>query len=606
MVELLIEWGARHRERVGFTRLTAGSSARTTRGTTTRLLRLRAAGLRDATVRVLHPFSWDAKERGIVVDELPVGVGRILLSGPYAAADAAALSVSADTDFDLRPDDGTDMTRYLAHGTVATIESTVQDSAGWCTVAGTDGEGEPVALAFALDSSDTTLIRLEPDGGDLLIETALPWQTFSPAAMLDLPGAHVRAGAGSHEEAEEWLRELIRDTLPKRPLQDRVAIPVAPPLIADTWGFGEDIDADRVTAFFDVAADLGVEVVTVDKGWEDRVGDWIPRAGYRDGIAGLAALAHDRGMALGMWVGAGNADPLSIVATEHPEWLTTWRGQHPLLSFRNHTLCLGHGPAREHVLTRLDALATDGMDWLLHDFETMPRCDSDAHDHDPGAGEHANVRGWYAILDELRTRHPALVVENCWNGGRPLDLAMIAHHDTTIGDDWCRAGTNRIAKLGLGRYLPSNWCTAYMSDEPELPLRAQVAPYVIGGPWVLMGDLPGWGPEHRATMERAIAVYQRWRTSEPGARVIEPRATGGLPGLATTRQAGAAQLAAFVVGEEHVGAAARWFPELTGDAVVTDEWSGAQRHLTADELAAGIPLDTREATGLLVSVRPAR
>ncbi len=605
MIDLQIERGSATSGRVDFTGLAAGDTPPAPGRTATSLLRLRAAGLREATVRVLHPFSWDAKERGIIVDELPVGAGRTLLSGPYAAADAAALNTAPDTDFDLRPDDGSDMTRYLAHGAVATPESSVQDSAGWCTVAGVDAEGRAVALALALESSDTTLVHLHPEGDDLMIEVTLPWQTFSPSASLPLPGAFVRVGTAGHEDAEDWLRELIRDTLPKRPIQDRVAIPVAPPLIADTWGFGEDIDADRVTAFFDVAADLGVEVVTIDKGWEERVGDWLPRAGYRDGVAGLAALAHDRGMALGMWVGAGNADPLSIVATEHPEWLTTWRGRRPLVSFRNHTLCLGHAPARAHVLARLDALATDGMDWLLHDFETMPRCDSEHHDHDPGAGEYANVRGWYSILDELRTRHPALVIENCWNGGRPLDLAMIAHHDTTIGDDWCRAGTNRIAKLGLGRYLPSNWCTAYMSDEPDLPLRTQVAPYVIGGPWVLMGDLPGWTAEHRAVMERAIAVYRRWRTPEPGARIIEPRATGGIPALATTPQAGAAQLAAFLVGPEHVGIEARWFPALTGDAVVTDEWTGGQRHLTADEIAAGIPLDTSEATGLLVSVRPA-
>ena len=46
--------------------------------------------------------------------------------------------------------------------------------------------------------------------------------------------------------------------------------------------------------------------------------------------------------------------------------------------------------------------------------------------------------------------HPDLLIENCWNGGKPLDLQMIAHHDTTIGDDWCRSEQNRLAALGLG------------------------------------------------------------------------------------------------------------------------------------------------------------
>ena len=571
-------------------------------GRDTLIAELRLPALRQATVRVLHPFSWDAKYRGLTVDELAIGAGRTLVSGPYAAADAAALGAGRDTDFELRDDDGTDMTRYLSRGEIAGVGDAVQDAAGWSTIAGVDPDGSPVALAIAIDYSGTTLTELTQEADGLLIRLLLPWQTFSPATPIEHPGSFVRAGEGAHDDAEAWLRELIRDTIPTRGAAGRVALPLAPPLIADTWGFGEDIDPSRVEAFFDVARDLGVEVVTVDKGWEEHLGDWVPRDGY-GGVAGLARLAHDRGMALGLWVGAGNASPDSVVAREHPGWLTTWRGQRPLLSFRNHTLCLGHEPARDHVLERLDSLVRDGMDWLLHDFETIPRCDSAEHSHDAGAGEDAAVRGWYSILAELRRRHPALVIENCWNGGRPLDLQMIAHHDTTIGDDWCKSGYNRVAKLGLGRYLPSSWCTAYMSDE-DLPARAQLAPYVVGGPWILMGDLPGWSGEHRALMESAIDVYRRWRTPDLDARVIAPRIDGDVDALATSPRQDGGQLIAVTVSAEQVGTSARWYPDAVGPMVVTDEWTGSESLLTAEEVAAGIPLDTSAPTGLLLSVRP--
>ena len=45
-----------------------------------------------ASVRILRPFSWDAKERAFeIVDlELKAGEPVILVCGPYAAADAAA------------------------------------------------------------------------------------------------------------------------------------------------------------------------------------------------------------------------------------------------------------------------------------------------------------------------------------------------------------------------------------------------------------------------------------------------------------------------------------------------------------------------------------
>jgi len=595
---------------------------------------LRLDGWTDVTVRVLHPFTWDAKFRGFRIDELAItpSTPRTLVSGAYSVADAAVLNHDAAhgsrTPFEFPEGDEHDGVLYLTVGHSPDLDERYQDAAGWCTVAGRDANGDAVALATALDRSDCLLLDLlaaSAEGTDgqpgLEVRLRLPWQSFAASTPQVLPDLLVRSGAGGHPEAEGWLRELLAATIPSR------ASSALPPLIADTWGFGTDIDADRVTAFFDVAAGLGVEVVTVDKGWEDAVGDWNAQAGYADGVTGIARLAHDRGMRLGLWVGAGNAAPDSAVAIAHPDWLATWNGRHQIVSHRNHSLCLGHEPARAHVLSCLDRLVRDGVDWLLHDFETISRCDADHHTHDPGAGEAAGAAGWYDVLAVLRAAHPALLIENCWNGGKPLDLRMIAHHDTTIGDDWCRSEENRLAALGLGVYLPSSWTSSYMGDEPDLPLRAQLAPYLVGGPWILMGDLPAWPESHRATVARGIDIYRAWRTAAPDARAVSPvlSSTGGthvesggvgslagVAGLAVTAGADGAQLATFAISEAGVGSVVRWHPVLdSGRAAaaqswsVRDEWSGAGREVPRAELEAGILLDTARADGLALSVRPA-
>ncbi|MFN4002164.1 glycoside hydrolase family 36 protein [Microcella sp.] len=591
----------------------------------THLASLRLDGWHDVTVRVLHPFTWDAKFRGFRIDELAISPARprTLVSGAYSVADAAVLNVDdargTHTAFDFPEGDRHDGVLYRTIGHSPEVDERYQDAAGWCTVAGVDADGRPVALATALDRSDCVLLDLLVDDHGLTVQTRLPWQSFRPAelpATDALPGLLVRHGLGDHESAEGWLRTLLAATVPSR------ASTAPPPLIADTWGFGTDIDPERVTAFFDVAADLGVEVVTVDKGWEDHVGDWNAQSGYAGGVAGIAALAHDRGMKLGLWVGAGNAAPDSAVATAHPDWLATWRGRPQMVSHRNHSLCLGHEPARDHVLACLDRLVRDGVDWLLHDFETISRCDADHHTHDPGAGEAAGVTGWYSVLSALREAHPDLLIENCWNGGKPLDLQMIAHHDTTIGDDWCRSQENRLAALGLGVYLPSSWTSKYMGDEPHLPLRAQLAPYLVGGPWILMGDLPGWSESQLAEMTRAIAIYRDWRPASMDARAVPPVLSGsaagvwgsaaGVTGVALTPGPDGAQLATFTVTEAGVGHLVRWHPELAASGadfdtvwIVRDEWSGSERVATHAELAAGIPLDTASADGLALSVRPA-
>lgn len=586
---------------------------------------LRLDGWHDATVRVLHPFTWDAKFRGFRIDELAVTPARprTLVSGAYSVADAAVLNLDEShgtrSPFDFPEGERHDGVLYRTVGHSPEPHERYHDAAGWCTVSATDADGRAVALATALDRSDVVLLDLLADDHGLTVQVRLPWQTFRPASLPAgdaLPGLLVRHEFGDHEAAEGWLRALLTSAMPTR------AAELPPPLIADTWGFGTDIDPQRVTAFFDVAADLGVEVVTVDKGWEDHVGDWNAQAGYAGGVAGIAALAHDRGMKLGLWVGAGNAAPDSAVATAHPDWLATWNGRHQIVSHRNHSLCLGHEPARDHVLACLDRLVRDGVDWLLHDFETISRCDAAHHTHDPGAGEAAGVTGWYSVLAALRETHPDLLIENCWNGGKPLDLQMIAHHDTTIGDDWCRSEQNRLAALGLGVYLPSSWTSKYQSDEPHLPLRAQLAPYLVGGPWILMGDLPGWSAAQLDDMRRAIAIYRTWRTAARDARAVPPVLSGsaagvwgskaGVTGLALTPRADGSQLATFAVSEAGVGQLVRWHPVLDASGaadvdawLVRDEWSGTERHATRAELEQGIPLDTARADGLALSVRPA-
>ena len=188
-------------------------------------------------------------------------------------------------------------------------------------------------------------------------------------------------------------------------------------------------------------------------------------------------------------------------------------------------------------------MVTDfGLTWLLHDFETIARCDSTAHTHDAGAGEHAAEAAFHHILRSLAARFPTLVLENCWNGVRPLDLAMIRSHHTTITEDHCRTHFNSLAKVGLGRYLPLDWQSAYMGAD-DLPSRARIAPYVIGGPWVLMDDPDTWTEQCRADLARAAECSRPGaptsaRRRSPGCRHAGPVSTPCWPPWPTAAPAG--------------------------------------------------------------------
>jgi hypothetical protein len=566
------------------------------------------AGWHTISVRILRPFSWDAKHRGFTTETIVVSPGSdlLLVCGPYSTADAAAWNVDDNHPVPFPNDPQTDGVAYCTIGVPADARSRFQDAAGWFTLAGHAPDGAPRALAAAVDRSDTLLVRITVDDAGARLALIAPAAVADPAAVRERatqPRLHVAQTDGGHDDADAVLRVALASVIPPA---HRFT---APPLIADTWGFGTAIDPALVSSFIRASAEIGVDIVTLDKGWERAVGDWSAGVAYPGGVAAIAAGLAEHHMGLGLWLGVGNADPSAHIVREHPDWVAQWRGEQQVVSHRTLQLCLGHGPVRRALAEALDRLVAEGLQWMLHDFETISRCDATHHDHDPGDGEHAAVSGWYGLLADLRTRHPKLRIENCWNGARPLDVQMIAHHDTTIGDDWCDSDHAITAKIGLGRYLPASWCSSYMSDEAGRSDRATLAAFAVGGPWVIMGDPAAWSPERRALAAAAVAVYRRWSDRLPvtyveAAALSTPGGThhDGVRGVQLLD--GDDLVVAIVVDDPGVGGEVLWSaPPGRTIAAVTDEFSGERREWRSASAPRHIPVPTGSAEGYLWSVR---
>ena len=578
------------------------------------LARFEHPGWESATVRLLRPFSWDAKARGFEIVEIPIELDKplVVVCGPYATADAAAWNVDPNHDVGFSESKEHDGVIYILAGTPATPRQRYQDAAGWFTVAGHTANGTEVATSVAVERSNTQLIVLARDEAGLRISLVLPKQVYpisAVAQLQDLPGLKVELVAGGHEQARQILRKQVISAMPAR------ARDYSPPVIVDTWGFGTAVDQQLVTSVAETAGSLALDIITVDKGWEQFVGDWQPGSHFPDGVAGLARITRENGAKLGLWASLGNADPKSNVAQRHPEWLAQWRGKTQLVSHRTNSLCMGHGPVIEYLAAQLDRLAEQGLSWLLHDFETISRCDGADHDHPAGLGEDWAVRGWYRLLSEFRSRHPQIWIENCWNGGRPLDLQVLAHHDTTIGDDWCDMAHNAVAKVGLGEYLPAQWCSSYMRDQDELPLRAQFATYAVGGPWILMGNIPAWSAEKLALARLVLNVHRNWRPIFCEGRVQWAELWGWQPdsrwradqevlAISFVHPDGR-ELMACSVTAPLKRASIYWRPKHHGKLLIRDEFTGAEQ-IYDPSVAAGIEIDSSSPEGHLLSAIPIR
>jgi alpha-galactosidase len=347
---------------------------------------------------------------------------------------------------------------------------------------------------------------------------------LEPSGTFTSPSAFLGVFSGSLDAAGAGTRAFVTHR-------------IAPPLPApdfpwvgfDTWGYSLGLAGWQVELLADVVADLGVESFTLDAGWSPRLGDWWADADrYPLGLQAVAAHAHGRGLRFGLWIALGAADPASKVVQEHPDWVARIGGRPVGTDMGGVALCLADPRVREWILAQVDRLVAEGsLDWLVHDFTVITSCDEPGHSHQAGDGAWASTAGYYAVLDEIRRRHPKLVLENCWDGGALLDFGMVARHDTSATSDRNDAYGNQRAIYGGTFLFPPRYLDKYVGDDGT-PDTYRFLSALPGGPMILMGVVTGWTPETMTAARAAVALFKQNRslnrdgavyhlTAQPGA-----------------------------------------------------------------------------------------
>ncbi|HJW84781.1 MAG TPA: glycoside hydrolase family 36 protein, partial [Anaerolineae bacterium] len=350
----------------------------------------------------------------------------------------------------------------------------------------------------------------------------------APGETVASPVVFVGPFEGSLDEATHLTRTLAtRHYIPPRP---SIRVPVGaefPYVMADTWGYGPNIDEAGLRAFIDRAAEVGVEGVTIDEGWEQRIGDWLSHpTRFPSGLRATVDYIHAKGMAAGLWFAFGNVDLQSQVALAHPDWLATQGGAPVVGSFDANVLCLSHPEARAWVASEFDRIIGEfDVEWFVQDFETIARCDNPAHApwHQAGDSEFRNVQALWELIAGARARHPNVMLENNWSGARVMDFGMLKLYDAALCDDYNLAARNRLASFGVTHFFPPAFTSKYMGAEtdPTLPFDYRTRSHFFGGPWNLMIDLPA---QNAAELAGAVSAYKRLRAIIRDGRVYHLKA----------------------------------------------------------------------------------
>ncbi len=196
--------------------------------------------------------------------------------------------------------------------------------------------------------------------------------------------------------------------------------------------------------------------------WSENVGDWRVNKTYHPaGLGPISDAAHKAGMKFLLWIEPERARFAAPVVREHPEWFLTPTGNAPP-SEAHMLLNLGCPGARDWVIETVSALIREnGIDCYREDFNYSTL--EAFKNYDPpdrrGITEIRFVEGLYAFWDELRRRHPRLLIDNCASGGRRVELEAMSRSIPLWRSDYncfpdMQAEGSQIQSYGLAHWVP--------------------------------------------------------------------------------------------------------------------------------------------------------
>ena len=379
------------------------------------------------------------------------------------------------------------------------------------------GTGAVVAVHVAHSGNSTHWLEREPSGvvtiggGELLLpgEIALdegdsyttPWVFVVAAEGLDAVAAALHA----------WQRSLP-------------AHPGVQPVVLNVWeAVYFDHDLERLTGLADRAAEVGVERFVLDDGWfhgrRDDVaglGDWwVDEAVWPKGLDPLIDHVRGLGMQFGLWFEPEMVNPDSELYRQHPDWVLAAPGRVPHLSRNQLVLDLGRPDVWAFLLERMDALLGEyAIDYVKWDHNRDLLEAGSRAGGTPAA--HRQAVAHYALLDELRRRHPGVEWESCAAGGGRIDLGVLER----VQRVWTSDMTDARARQQIQRWTVQLAAPEYLGAHVSAPRSHQTgrtipldfrAATALFGSFGIEWDLTQAGLGELAALREWVQRYRAYR-----------------------------------------------------------------------------------------------
>ena len=298
------------------------------------------------------------------------------------------------------------------------------------------------------------------------------------------------------------------------------------PILYNSWEATTfDVSEKGQAILAERAAQLGVELFTMDDGWfagrhDDHagLGDWYADSSkFPHGLSPLVQRVHELGMQFGLWVEPEMVNPASELYRAHPDWVYYFTTRPRSESRHQLVLNVSRADVQAYLIAVLDKLVGE------HDIQFL-KWDMNRPISEPGWPEYVaqggeareiwvrHTWGVYAIMDELRRRHPKLSIESCSSGGSRADLGILRRTDQVWTSDNTHPDARLLIQEGTSYILPARVMGAWVTDagRHEIPLSYRFHVSMLGMLGI-GGHLLNWTQAEMAEAQKWIAIYKEIR-----------------------------------------------------------------------------------------------
>ena len=309
-----------------------------------------------------------------------------------------------------------------------------------------------------------------------------------------------------------------------------------PPWIYNTWEpFERSIDRDTALDLIQAASQIGIDIFTIDDGWQQDYGDnGVNLTAFPGGLKSIQDAVEAKGMRLGLWI------PVAAIATSapdyrnHPEWASIDREGNlkttSAMAGEMAVMCMASAfrdAAADRIVDAIDrfhlAYAKLDLTTIFNAYGEAPGCWAKGHYHGNWA-ESLNMiyEGISYMTGRIYRKHPQVLLDltfELWGQKHVIDAGLLAAGDL----DWMSnvddtkpdsAGPLQARQLLYQRAASMPVESMLIGNiHAELPTIQESFATAIGSAPLLLGDLRKLSAADRQWYREKIGWFKKLRSN---------------------------------------------------------------------------------------------